>query len=64
MIQFAFVLGMTCQHDPKKYFGYDLLEELHRRARKALEEAEDLEFEPPIPQFPALVSVLCHLKVS
>lgn len=62
LIQFAYVLGMTCQHDPKKYFGYNLLEELHTRARKALEEAEDLEFEPPIPQFPALVSVLCHLK--
>ena len=32
--QLAMVLGLTCLHDPKDYFGYNLIDELYNRAKK------------------------------
>ena len=35
--QLATVLGLTCLHDPKDYFGYNLVDELYNRAKRTLE---------------------------
>jgi len=61
--QLAMVLGLTCLHDPKDYFGYNLIDELYNRAKKTLEDDYYGEegYVPEI-QFPALVTVLCSLK--
>ena len=34
--QLAMVLGLTCVHDPKDYFGYNLIDELYNRAQTAM----------------------------
>jgi len=57
--QLAMVMGMTCVHDPKDYFGYNLVDELYNRAQIAMN-SED-EGTPDI-QFPSLVTALCNLK--
>lgn len=61
--QLATVLGLTCLHDPKDYFGYNLVDELYNRAKRTLE-SDYFEEEGYVPeiQFPALVTVLCNLK--
>jgi len=61
--QLAMVLGLTCLHDPKDYFGYNLIDELYNRAKKTLEnDYYGEEGHVPEIQFPALVTVLCNLK--
>jgi len=57
--QLAMVMGLTCVHDPKDYFGYNLIDELYNRAQTAMN-SEDVGV--PDIQFPSLVTALCNLK--
>ena len=38
--QLAMVLGVTCLHDPKEYFGHNLIEELYQRALSMIDKDE------------------------
>merc|ERR1712179_136824 len=60
--QLAMVLGLTCLHDPKDYFGYNLIDELYNRAKTAMNYEGQVDIDKPEIQFPALVTVLCNLK--
>jgi len=61
--QLAMVLGVTCLHDPKDYFGHNLIDELYNRAVAMIDKPDFMTegFVVQI-QFPGMLLALCQLQ--